>query len=92
MYDGNLSTLRSRFNTSKTITIDYRETTDQLLLPGTQLLSRSSERAVLSVDTEQVMISEIIAQLSARVELLDVAVEAQPIEEIIVQLYKEYQI
>lgn len=92
LYDGNLNALRSRFNTSKTITIDYRETTDPLLLPGTQLLSRSSERAVLSVDTEQVMISEIIAQLSARVELLDVAVEAQPIEEIIVQLYKEYRI
>ncbi|MDF2668078.1 MAG: transporter [Paenibacillus sp.] len=92
LYDGNLNSLRNRFNTSKTITIDYRETTEPLLLPGTALLSWSPERAVLSVDTEQVKISDIIAQLSARVELLDVAVEAQPIEEIIVQLYKEYRI
>jgi ABC-2 type transport system ATP-binding protein len=38
------------------------------------------------------MISDIISQLSSRLELLDVAVEAQPIEEIIVQLYKEYRI
>ncbi len=92
LYDGSLNALRSRFHTSKSITIDYRETTDPLLLPGTRILSWSPERAVLSVDTEQVMISDIISQLSSRVELLDVAVEAQPIEEIIVQLYKEYRI
>jgi ABC-2 type transport system ATP-binding protein len=92
LYDGSLNALRSRFNTRKSITIDYRETTDPLLLQGTQVLSWSPERAVLSIDTEQVMISDIISQLSSRVELLDVAVEAQPIEEIIVQLYKEYRI
>jgi ABC-2 type transport system ATP-binding protein len=92
LYDGSLNSLRSRFHTRKSITIDYRETKDPLQLTGTQVLSWSPERAVLSVDTEQVMISEIISQLSSRVELLDVAVEAQPIEEIIVQLYKEYRI
>jgi ABC-2 type transport system ATP-binding protein len=92
LYDGSLNSLRGRFSSSKTITIDYRETADPLLLPGTRMISWSPERAVLSVNTEQVMISDIIAQLSARVELLDVSVEAQPIEEIIVQLYKEYRI
>jgi ABC-2 type transport system ATP-binding protein len=92
LYDGKLNELRSRFGTRKSITIDYRETADRLDIPGTEPLSWSPERAILSVDTEQVMISDVIAQLSARVELLDVAIESQPIEDIIVQLYKEYRI
>jgi ABC-2 type transport system ATP-binding protein len=92
LYDGTVTALRSRFGTRKSITIDYRETSDRLDIPGTEPLSWSPERAVLSVDTEQVMISDVIAQLSSRVDLLDVAVESQPIEDIIVQLYKEYRI
>ena len=45
---------------------------------------------VLSVDTEQTRTSDVITQLSNQVDLLDVTIESQPIEDIIVQLYKEY--
>ncbi|PYI51781.1 ABC transporter ATP-binding protein [Paenibacillus flagellatus] len=92
LYDGTLQSLRTRFGAGKTITIDYRESSDPLDIPGTTLVSRSAERAVLAVDTEQAKISDVIARLSARVELLDVAVESRPIEETIVRLYKEYRI
>jgi ABC-2 type transport system ATP-binding protein len=92
LYDGTLQSLRSRFGTRRTITIDYRETADRLDLPGVEVASWTPERAVLHVDTERATVSETIALLSSRVELKDVAVEAQPIEEIIVQLYKEHRI
>lgn len=92
LYDGKLNELRSRFGTLKTITADYRETVNSFELHGTSLLSWSPERAIISVDTEKVMISEVVSQLSSKVELLDVSIEAQPIEDIIVQLYKEYEI
>ncbi|PLR78653.1 ABC transporter [Bacillus sp. V3-13] len=92
LYDGNLNELRNRFGTTKKITVDYHENKNRIDIPGTSLLSWSPERATLSVDTGQVLISEVINQLSSRVELIDVSVEAQPIEEIIVQLYEEYQI
>lgn len=92
LYDGSLQALRSRFGTRKTITADYRENANPLEIPGTTLFSWSPERAVLSVDTEQVLISDVITQLSAQTELLDVSIDTQPIEDIIVQLYKEYQI
>ncbi|SFT15339.1 ATP-binding cassette domain-containing protein [Paenibacillus sp. BC26] len=92
LYDGNVQGLRSRFGTKRTITADYQENSRPIAIPGVSLLSWTPERAILSVDTEQVMISEAIAQLSAQVELLDVAIETQPIEDIIVQMYKEYQL
>jgi ABC-2 type transport system ATP-binding protein len=92
LYDGSLSELRSKFGTQKTITIDYRENHNPIQIPGATTLSWSQERAILSVDTERVLVSEVITQLSSKVELIDVEIDSRPIEEIIVQLYKEYQI
>jgi ABC-2 type transport system ATP-binding protein len=92
LYDGKLNELRNRFGTDRTITADYREEPNPIHIPGATILSWSPERAVISVDTEQLTISEVIARLSDQVDLIDVAIEAKPIEEVIVQLYKEYQI
>ncbi|WP_445491374.1 ABC transporter ATP-binding protein [Niallia sp. 03133] len=92
LYDGKVNELRRRFGSHKTISVDYNPTANPIEIAGTTLLSWTPERAVLSVDTDQTMISEVITHLSNRLDLLDVAVTAQPIEDIIVQLYKEYQI
>ncbi len=92
LYDGHLEQLRKQFATHKTITADYAQNTNPIHIPGASTLSWSPERVVLSIDTKQVKTSDVITQLSARVELLDVTIETQPIEDIIVQLYKEYQI
>ncbi|WP_127579037.1 ABC transporter ATP-binding protein [Paenibacillus koleovorans] len=92
LYDGSLQTLRSRFGSNKTVTIDCEPNEEPLHIPGATLLSRSPERAVLSVDTSVARVSDVIADIAARVELLDVAVESQPIEDMIVQLYKEYRL
>jgi ABC-2 type transport system ATP-binding protein len=92
LYDGNLEVLRKQFGTHKTITADFLKNTNKIDIAGTSTLSWSPERVVLSIDTERVLTSEVITQLSSKVELIDVSIEAQPIEDIIVQLYKEYQI
>lgn len=92
LFDGKLSELRSRFGSRKTVTADCRRHARAIEIPGASLLSWSPERAVYSVDTAQLAVSEVIRLLSAQVELTDVSVEAQPIEELIVRLYKEYRI
>lgn len=93
LYDGSLDQLRGRFAGRKSITIDYRSTAAApLQLPGVSVVSWSPERATLSIDTESVTMADVLARLSGHVELIDLAVDAQPIEDIIVQLYKEYRI
>jgi ABC-2 type transport system ATP-binding protein len=92
LYDGKLEELRKRFGTHKTITVDYRKNTDSMDIPGTSIIHWSPEHAVLSIDTEKILTSDVITQLSKKVDLLDVTIESQPIEDIIVQLYKEFQI
>lgn len=92
LYDGNLEELRKRFGTQKTITADYRKNPNPIDIDGTSVITWSPEHVVLSIDTEQILSSEVITKLSSQVELLDVTIESQPIEDIIIQLYKEFQI
>jgi ABC-2 type transport system ATP-binding protein len=92
LYDGKLEELRKRFGTHKTITADYRKNINSIDIPGTSIIHWSPEHAVLSINTQQILTSEVIAELSKKVDLLDVTIESQPIEDIIVQLYKEFQI
>ncbi|MEH7331420.1 ATP-binding cassette domain-containing protein [Neobacillus drentensis] len=92
LYDGQLGELRKRFGTQKTITAEYKQRADPIQIPGASVLSWSPGRAVLSVDTANFKTSDIITHLTTQVDLVDVTIETQPIEDIIVQLYKEYQI
>ncbi len=93
LYDGNLTSLRSRFGTSKTVTLDYIENRSTPPdIHGTTLLSWSPDRVSLCVDTRETNVSKVISLLSEKLELLDVTVENPPIEDIIVELYKEYEI
>jgi len=92
LYDGSLSALRNRFGTHRTITIDYREHLDPVDIPDTSRLSWSAERAVYSFDNEHISIASVISRLSEQLELLDVAIDTKPVDELILQLYKEHLI
>jgi ABC-2 type transport system ATP-binding protein len=92
LYDGQLEELKKRYSAQKTITVDYHKHQTPISIPGTQTLLWTPERAIITVDTEKTSTSQVITRLSGLVDLKDVAIEAQPIEDIIVQLYKEYEI
>ncbi|WP_419954731.1 ABC transporter ATP-binding protein [Neobacillus niacini] len=92
LYDGKIEELKKRFGSHKTITVDYRKNKNSIDIPGTSIVHWSPEHAVLSIDTEKILTSEVITELSQKVDLLDVTIESQPIEDVIIQLYKEFQI
>ncbi|MFC3789732.1 ABC transporter ATP-binding protein [Paenibacillus sp. GCM10012307] len=92
LHDGSLQGLRSQFSTRKVITADYRTCHRPLAIPGAAILSWSPERAQFSINTGEIVVSEVLAALSSQVELLDVTIDGQPIEDLIIQLYKEHQL
>ncbi len=92
LLDGTLTELKNRFATHKTVTVDFAENNAPISIEGTTILSRSDERISLSVALDKIKVSEVISRLSKQFEIIDVTVNSRPIEEIIVDLYKEYQI
>lgn len=92
LLDGTLAELKSRFATHKTLTIDHEKSYTDTSIKGTTIISKSQEQLVLSVDLAQISVSEVISRLSDELDILDLSVDSRPIEEIIVDLYKEYQI
>lgn len=92
LLDGSLLDLKNRFVTRKTLTVDFMESDEDIHIPGTTILSKSKERISMSVDLTQIKVSEVIGLLSNKLDITDVSVDSHPIEEIIVDLYKEYKI
>jgi ABC-2 type transport system ATP-binding protein len=92
LLDGTLTELKNRFVTHKTLTVDFAESDKNIQIEGTTILSKSKERLSLSVDLQKIKVSEVIGLLSDELDIIDVSVDSRPIEEIIVELYKEYEI
>jgi ABC-2 type transport system ATP-binding protein len=92
LYDGSLTELRRRFGGERTVTVEFRETSEPVDLPGAVRLFWTGERAAYSFDSGQIDVTSVIAALSERLELRDVTIDSKPAEEIILQLYKEHQI
>ncbi|THF73174.1 ABC transporter ATP-binding protein [Cohnella fermenti] len=92
LYDGTIEKLRSRFGTERKITVDHEPSEKAPEVPGATLLSWTGERTVLSVDTERNRMADVLSRLTGQIELIDVSVEAKPVDEMIVELYREHRI
>src|SRR5690606_39770747 len=73
LYDGKLNELRKKYGSNKMMTVDFRGTGQFHNIYGTEVISQSSERAILSIDTEKTMISrseEHTSELQSRENLV----------------------
>ena len=92
LYDGGLNSLRGQYDTTRTITVDHREDQVPPALPGVDHQIVSPGRVRYRVDIAGMPVSQVLAALSESLEVRDVTVDAQPVEELIVRLYKEHRI
>lgn len=91
LLDGNLNDLKQKFNQSRTITLDYEGDINELC-NGLSFVEKYSERAVISIDTNVISISSAVTFLSNQVELKDFSVDSVTVDDVVVGLYKEYEI
>lgn len=91
LLDGNLSELKKRYGTMKTIQVEYMGGT----LPakeGIAIQSRQMGNLTILVDTEQISISEAIIHLSSNLEVIDLSVASTSAEEMVMSLYQEFHL
>ena len=92
LYDGSFSEMKNKFNNTNILTIDYD--TSQRIVPAehTTLLSNENGRAVLSVDTDKISVSNVISHLSQILTVNNITIASRPVEEIIANIYEGYSI
>ena len=92
LYDGSFAQMKSKYSALSILTVTYDGREEIPPLADVTLVSSENGRAVLSVDTGKVSVSQVISQLSEAVAVHSIDVEARPIEEIIAQVYEEFSI
>lgn len=91
LLDGSLEELKKRRSTHRTITVDYSG--DGLpAIENTELIKDLNGHAQLRLDTDLLPVAQAISRISSLVDVTDVSVEGESIDDLVVSLYKEFEI
>lgn len=91
LLDGTLDELKQKFNKNRKIIMDYNGDIDGLQ-SGLSFVESYPGHSVFSVDTSIMTVSDAIAYLAGKVEVVDFSVESATMDDIVVGLYREYRI
>lgn len=91
LLDGSLSELKTRNSTHKTLTVDYSGEK----LPASEYMTVTKDmggHAEIIIDTAFLTVSQAISHISSMVEVKDISVTGETVDELVVSLYKEFEI
>lgn len=92
LYDGKLQDIKNKFNKTKKVEILFKKISSIPDIKYTEIIEKKKDRVVLNVDMQKNTISKVIREYSKVCEIDDVNVYLEDIDNIIVKLYKEYDI
>lgn len=90
LLDGSLNNLMKRYS-KKNLNIKYRGRITELPL-GMRVIEKNQNEAKIEIDEHQIKLADAIVFLSNTVDVLDLDVSNTPIDDVVANLYKEYQI
>lgn len=91
LLDGSIDELKKRGSAVKNLTLDYRGERLQER-PGMTIVRDEDGHAEMTVDTGRLSVSELIADITEKADVQDFSVQSESMEEMVVSLYKEFQI
>jgi len=91
LLDGSLAELKKRSSRRKTFVVEYTGAAPAIP-EGMTLVEIKDGRLIVTLDPEVLPVSDAIARLASRTELIDISVSGITAEEMVAGLYKEYQI
>lgn len=91
LYDGSLSNIKNKFQSTKKLEIIYNNLKNTPKIES-KILEQDNNKVIMEVDTKCESISSIIEKYSKVCEILDVNIHENNIDNIILEMYKEYKI
>ena len=92
LYDGNIHNLKQKFGNIKNITIHTKDKITKINKKGIVTQKKLNTGYFFQIDTNILSISNFLKYLSGITNLEDVDIENENIDNLIIKLYKEYQI
>jgi ABC-2 type transport system ATP-binding protein len=89
IYDGRLETLRDRYGRQRTLVVDLVAPVAPIEVAGAEVVRVDGPRQWLRFSRDATTAAELVAQVAARYELRDLAVEEPAIEDIVRRIYTE---
>lgn len=91
LMDGSLEDIRKEYSERKRLIVDFMGNELQLR-DGMHFLLQEKNHAIIDIDSKELTVSEAIAYLSQQITLNDISVTGPSIDEVVAQLYHQYQI
>lgn len=92
LYDGSLKKLKSRFDTYKYVKLYTKDKLPKLRKKGIVEQTKKDDYYLFKIDTKLLEISSFLNYISSKVDIDDIDIDHENIDNIIVNLYEEYQI
>jgi ABC-2 type transport system ATP-binding protein len=89
IYDGDLETVRRRFGGESVLVVDLAEPGPPLDVAGAKVVKTEGPRQWLTFRRDEVTAAKLIADVAAKAELRDLALEEPAIEDVIRRIYVE---
>ena len=90
LLDGSLNSLTKKY-TKKILNVKYKGRIIELI-PGMKILEKDKDQVKIEVDESKIKLADAIIYISNNIEVLDLEVKNTPIDDVVANLYKEYQI
>ena len=92
LYDGTLHNLKKTYGNIKNITIDTKDKVKKLNKVGLVSQHKTDTGYSFQIDINKITISNFLKYLSGIINLDDIEIDNENIDNIIIKLYKDYQI
>jgi ABC-2 type transport system ATP-binding protein len=88
IYDGELEALRERYGGERTLVVDLAEPAEPLEVAGARVERVDGPRQWLRFRRDEITAAQLVANVAAKVSLVDLAVQEPEIEEIVRRIYR----
>lgn len=92
LYDGSLSSLKKKYDNKKYITVITNDKISEIRKKGIIEYEKILDGYKFIIDTKEIDISSFISYLSSKFDIKDIDIQNENIDNIIVELYKEYKV
>jgi ABC-2 type transport system ATP-binding protein len=93
LYDGTVPGLKRRYGACREMVVQLAPRSSagriELNIPGVELVGRLDGKLSIRFDPEKVLVSDIITDLSARYEVIDLTIQGQELESIVRKIYTQ---